>query len=150
METYIQTLQKPEFVLSVVVAIALVLFQPLFDNLRSRIINLILGSSRHVRRFIRNVRAQHMHSIKRMRRNDAEIMYQVVRNYAFLILFMGSIAFYLAMIALGPLKSIGILPASVQYFISAPIFIFEVLWLLQNSKTRDLVLYRGKLRLTRS
>ena len=100
--------------------------------------------------FIRNVRARHMHSIKRMRRNDAEIMYQVVRNYAFLILFMGSIAFYLAMIALGPLKSIGILPASVKYFISAPIFIFEFLWLLQNSKTRDLILYRGRLRLTRS
>lgn len=149
MDSYIQALQKPEFLLSVVAAIGIILFQPLFENLRSRIINLILGSSRHVRIFIRNVHARHMHSIKRMRRNDAEIMYQVVRNYAFLILFMGSIAFYLTMIALGPLKEIGTLPISLQYFISAPMFIFEVLWLLQNSKTRDLVLYRGKLRLKR-
>lgn len=149
MESYLQSIQKPEFVLSVVVAIALILFRPLLDNLRSRIINFFFGSSRHARRFIRNMRVRHMRSIKKMRRNDAEIMYQVVRNYALLILFMGAIAFYLAMIALGPLKGIGTLPISVQCFISAPIFIFEVLWLLQNSKTRDLVLYRGKLRLTR-
>ena len=150
MESYIQVLQKPEFVLSAVLAIGLMLFQPIFENLRSRIVSIILDSSKRASRLIRNSKAKSLKSMKTMRRNDAEIMYQIARNFTFLLLFIGAITFYLAMLVLGPLEGFGTLPLSVQYFITAPIYICEVLWLLQNAKTRELILHRGKLNLTRS
>ncbi|WP_045857950.1 hypothetical protein [Teredinibacter purpureus] len=72
-------------------------------------------------------------------RNQHRVTWAIVRTYSFLIFFVLVIVLYLLLITIGPLKGIGNLPGSVQAFIAAPIYIIEVLWLLQKEKAQDLI-----------
>lgn len=72
-------------------------------------------------------------------RNHHKITWAIVRTYSFLIFFVSVIVLYILLITIGPLNGIGNLPGPVQAFIAAPIYIFEVLWLLQKEKAQELV-----------
>lgn len=72
-------------------------------------------------------------------RSPHKVTWAIVRTYAYLIFFVLVIVLYLLLITLGPLKSIGKLPWELQAFIASPIYVFEILWLLQKEKTRQLV-----------
>jgi len=101
--------------------------------------------------FIKNlylwVRIRHTKKTKKLRRIGDEVTYQTIRAHTYFILFIGSIAFYLALISLGPLKGMGELPASMQYVITAPIYFFEAVWLLQTLNARELISSRSRLKL---
>lgn len=77
-------------------------------------------------------------------RNQHKVTWAIVRTYSFLVFFVLVIVFYLLLITIGPLKGIGNLPGAVQAFIAAPIYIFEVLWLLQKERAQDLVKVAGQ------
>ena len=72
-------------------------------------------------------------------RSYHKVTWSIVRTYTFLIFFSLAVLLYLLLIAIGPLKGIGSLPKTVQMFIAAPIFVFEILWLLQKDKAKSLI-----------
>jgi hypothetical protein len=78
-------------------------------------------------------------------RNQHKVTWAIVRTYSLLIFFVLVIVLYLLLITIGPLKGIGDLPQAVQAFIAAPIYITEVLWLLQKEKAQDIITASEKL-----
>lgn len=72
-------------------------------------------------------------------RNPHRVTLAIVRTYSFLIFLVLVVVLYLLLITIGPLKGIGNLPRAVQAFIAAPIYIVEILWLLQKEKSQDLI-----------
>lgn len=88
---------------------------------------------------IRVLKRRHRKTLILNARNQHKVTWAIVRTYSFLIFFFLVIALYLLLITIGPLKGIGNLPRSVQVFVAAPIYIFEVLWLLQKDKAQQLV-----------
>ncbi len=72
-------------------------------------------------------------------RSPHQVTWAILRTYSYLIFFVLIIALYLLLVTLGPLKGIGSLPWQLQAFIASPIYIFEILWLLQKEKTLTLV-----------
>jgi len=80
--------------------------------------------------------------------NPAEVTWHSVRSYARMLLFVGTCFFYLCLISFGPLKGFGQLPIELQAFISSPIYIFEILWLIQREFTKDLIQVVGIRRVT--
>ncbi len=88
---------------------------------------------------IRTVKWRYKKNLILNARNQHKVTWAIVRTYAFLIFFVLVIVLYLLLITIGPLKGIGNLPGAVQAFIAAPIYVIEVLWLLQKEKAQDLV-----------
>lgn len=72
-------------------------------------------------------------------RGHHRVTLSIVRTYALLLVFLAVFAVYLLLIVLGPLKGIGQLPFSVQALISSPIYITEILWLVQRERMFNLV-----------
>lgn len=72
-------------------------------------------------------------------RGKHKVTLNIVRTYAFLIIFLLIFFTYLLLILTGPLKGIGELPRSVQLFIASPIYVFEALWLIQKEKMLFLI-----------
>lgn len=71
--------------------------------------------------------------------NPYVMQWLIVRTYSLMILFAVSITTYTLLIAIGPLKNIGQLPPAMQYFVYSPVFVFEVLWLIQRESTKNLI-----------
>ena len=95
-------------------------------------------SSKAKRNFIRR-RWSRTRKIVREAKNHSAVQWHTIRTYTLLMMFFLSMLFYLNLIALGPLKGMGQLPGSIQALISAPIYIFEVLWLLQRDYSINLI-----------
>lgn len=148
MDNYLVVLTKPEFVISIVITIALFLFEPVLSKMRRVIYLSVTRSSVYLRGIFRGLQARHKRKLKNLRQNGDEVTYQIIRSHTYFILFIGSIGFYLGLMALGPLKGLGELPVAVQLLITVPIYIFEIIWLVQGSVARDLVDYRGRLHVT--
>lgn len=77
-------------------------------------------------------------------RNQHKVTWAIVRTYTLQRYFFSAFILYLLLIAIGPLKGVGSLPASVQLLIAAPIYVFEVIWLLQKDKAQALVKAAGR------
>ncbi len=93
-------------------------------------------------RFLERLRLKRWRSRKKLIeivRGHHRVTLSIVRTYALLLVFLAVFAVYLLLIGLGPLKGIGQLPLSVQALISSPIYIAEVLWLLQRERMFNLV-----------
>ena len=87
-------------------------------------------------------------------RNQTAITWQIARTYALLVIFIFIAIIYLLLVTIGPLKVINSLPSSAQLLIASPVFISEVLWIIQREKTLSLVKITGqrinsKIRVTR-
>jgi len=71
-------------------------------------------------------------------KNSNQVTYEIVRTFTLLLLFISTIVIYLFLAGSGTFKGLGSLPISVQYFINCPLFIFEILWLLQKDYTKKI------------
>lgn len=93
---------------------------------------------------IRMLKWRHKKKLILEARNQHNVTWSIIRAHAFLMLFALSVTFYLLAILIPPFKEIGSLPKSVQLFITSPIYILEVLWLIQREKAQELVRVAGK------
>jgi hypothetical protein len=91
------------------------------------------------RRKIHILKWRHRKSLIITARSHHKVTWAIVRCYTLLILFILVITLYLLLITVGPLQGMGKLPGSVQAFISAPIYVFEILWILQKDKAQTLI-----------
>lgn len=72
-------------------------------------------------------------------RGHHRVTLSIARSYALLFAFLLVVTIYLLLLVLGPLQGIGQLPLIIQFLISSPIFILEILWLIQRGKMLNLV-----------
>ena len=94
----------------------------------------------------RGLRAAKLRKIKRHRFNQDFVVYYSVRSGVFFLLFMGTIVSYVALLTMGPLRSIAKLPFWFQLMVFSPVFITEILWLNNRVFILDLIKYRKKLK----
>ena len=133
---------------SVVIPFLLYMISPILDRLRNIIIRLVSRMPSVIRATWRSRRAKNLNKIKKQRQNGDLVTYVSIRSHAYLILFFGSLAAFWWLTISGALQRFNEMPNTVQLIIGLPIFIFEVLWLINNEKAKTLVSYRGKLRVT--
>lgn len=148
MDDFVKVFSDPIVVMPLIVSIALMFLQPEILKLRSLLISLVLHSPKFIRNFVLHFRVKHKKKIKNTRWNQDEFLFRIAKANSYKILFFGSVAFYLAMIALGPLKGINTWPDIIQHFIASPLYAFEILWLLEASFVKELLTARAKLRVT--
>ena len=148
MEEYLSALTSPQAVVSIVIAISVLLIQPVFISIRRIILRFIMQSPMFIRGFVRWLRLKNMRKLKKIRQNGDEVIFQSVRANTYFILFLGTLAFYIAMIMLGPLKGMNNLTTIEQLILTIPIYILEVIWISQYADVRQLIESRRKLRIT--
>ncbi|KZX71455.1 hypothetical protein A3724_15425 [Alcanivorax sp. HI0033] len=145
MATLLNALLQPEVVAGVVVTIALVFIEPVIRNVREFLWAVLRTSPSFVRSQLRASKCRHLRRIRRLRWNSDDLLFKVIRVHTYFVLFIFSIGFYIVLMSIGPLKGLSELPLSVQYLITAPIYIFEVVWLLLHYHVRELMASRAKL-----
>lgn len=128
---------------SAFLGIVIVFLSPIIDKSRKLIIN--SGIS-----FFRWLRLRDLKRIKKQRQNGDEITYQTVKAHAYGVLFFSSVAAIWWFLIFGLIKGMNNLPAWAQIVMMLPVYIFEVLWLIQIAKAKELVKFRGKLKITGS
>ncbi|MET4162881.1 hypothetical protein ABIE61_002742 [Marinobacterium sp. MBR-111] len=72
-------------------------------------------------------------------RNPHRVTAAIIRTYAFLILFFLLFMFFIIIVIGFHVEEFSSLPLSVQMLVSSPVFIIEILWLIQREKTRSLI-----------
>ena len=128
---------------SAFLGIVIVFLSPIIDKFKKLIIN--SGIS-----FFRWLRLRDLKRIKKQRQNGDEITYQTVKAHAYGVLFFSSVAAIWWFLIFGLIKGMKNLPAWAQIVMMLPVYIFEVLWLIQIAKAKELVKFRGKLKITGS
>jgi len=132
---YISTLTEPTIIIGLLIAI----FAKYLSKLGEFAVNHATLMPTKVLTVLRVRKWKYKRSLLLNSRNQSEVTWQIIRTYAFMLMFCILFFTYMFLTLIGPLKGSGNLPTSVQLFIGAPIFVFETLWLLQRSYTRDLI-----------
>ncbi len=71
--------------------------------------------------------------------NPYDVTWHIVRTYFYLTMFIMCIFFYIIFIKIGSFGNISGLPTQAQHLIYSPIYIFEVLWIVQRDFTRGII-----------
>lgn len=102
----------------------------------------LMPTKAHTR--IRVLKWRHRKNLIMDARNPHRVTWSIIRTYALLILFVLIASFYTLASIIPPLNVIISLPKSAQALITAPIYILEILWLIQKEKTQELVKTAGR------
>ena len=129
---------------TILVGLAIALFAKYLSKLGEFFINNITLVPTKLLTFIRIKKLKYKRKLVNKSRNQPEVTLQIIRAYAFMLVFWALFFAYMYMLLFGPLKGSGALPTSVQLFVCSPMLVFEVLWLLQRSYTQDLVKTCGR------
>lgn len=143
MEDIFNEISSPNLIASALIAIIIALLSPVIEKFRKLIIN--SGIS-----FFRWLRLRDLKRIKKQRQNGDEVTYQTIKAHAYGVLFFSSLAAIWWFLIFGFIKGINHLPAWTQIVMTLPVYIFEILWLVQIADAKELVRYRGKLKITGS
>jgi hypothetical protein len=122
---------------------------PYIDRALSSLKLLLIGTLPSVlRSYVRGRRLKKLRKLKEDRRNVAAINYQISKANSAFTLFIGVALVYILLLILGPFRSL--LSISFWFGVSAtlPIYIFEIFWLIQDSRAQNLVKHAGKVRVT--
>ena|SRR5690554_3072450 len=142
-------LLTPAFFVTVVLAYLMPKLSPHIDRALSSIKLMVIGTLPSVLRgYVRGRRLKNLRKLKEDRRNVAAIYYQISKANSAFILFIGVVLVYILLLILGPFRSL--LSISFWFGISTtlPIYIFEIFWLIQDSRAKNLVKHAGKVRVT--
>lgn len=140
-------LLTPAFFVTLVLAYLMPKLSPYIDRALSSAKILLIGTLPSVlRSYVRGKRLKKLRRLKEDRRNIAAINYQISKANSAFILFIGVILIYILLLVLGPFRSL--LSISFWFGMSAtlPIYIFEIFWLIQDSRAQNLVKHAGKVR----
>lgn len=143
MEDMLSEISTPNLIASAFLAIVVIFLSPIIDKSR----NLIISSGIS---FFRWLRLRDLKRIKKQRQNGDEVTYQTVKAHAYGVLFFSSVAAIWWFLIFGLIKGMNNLPAWTQIVMTLPVYVFEVLWLMQIAKAKELVTFRGKLKITGS
>jgi hypothetical protein len=130
---------EPAVLVSLIVTLLVAMFSKRLSILGE---HLIAHISLIPRRFSKRLRLKRWRSRRNLieeARGHHRVTLSIARTYALLLVFLFAVVGYLLLIILGPLKGIGQLPTSIQALISSPIYISEILWLLQRERMFNLV-----------
>ena len=139
-----EVLFEPSVITSLIVSAVIAMLSKRLTHMGEFLISHISLLPKKARTKIRVLKLKYRKRLILTARNQHNVTLAIVRTYTFLMFFGLAIALYLILITIGPFKGIGSLPASAQAFIASPIYIFEVLWLLQKDKAQILVKIAGK------
>ena len=123
---------------------------PYIDRALSSVKLLLVGTLPSVlRSCVRGRRLKKLRKLKGDRRNVAAINYQISKANSAFTLFIGVALVYILLLILGPFRSL--LSINFWFGMSAtiPIYIFEIFWLIQDSRAQNLVKHAGKVRVTK-
>jgi len=141
---FLSAFQEPGVLISLSVSLLLYFFPDKGRVARIWLLTHIGSTSTRLRRRFRLQKWKYRKKFLLKAYNPYEVHWQVIRTYSLMLMFAISITTYVLLIAIGPLKDIGKLPEPVQYFIYAPVLVFETLWLLQKDYAQSLVRAAGK------
>lgn len=142
-------LLTPAFFVTVLLAYLIPKLSPYIDRALSSLKLLLIGTLPSVlRSYVRGRRLKKLRKLKEDRRNVAAINYQISKANSAFTLFIGVALVYILLLILGPFRSL--LSISFWFGVSAtlPIYIFEIFWLIQDSRVQNLVKHAGKVRVT--
>lgn len=135
--------------MTVLLAYLIPKLSPYIDRALSSLKLLLIGTLPSVlRSYVRGRRLKKLRKLKEDRRNVAAINYQISKANSAFTLFIGVALVYILLLILGPFRSL--LSISFWFGVSAtlPIYIFEIFWLIQDSRVQNLVKHAGKVRVT--
>jgi len=134
MDEFISALVNPTIWASVVITllVGLILkFIPKFIKLTSR-----------------GMRLKELRKVKNIRHNQDAVTFQSIKAHSYFLVFMGTLALFLVLFAIGPLKELALISKAASLLALTPVFIMEIIWLNQDSYAQNLIKRRGKLRVT--
>lgn len=149
MEELLNAFVEPAFIAASLFSIALYFAAPVLERLREILLQRVSSISSFLRSWIRRLKAKKLRKIKTQRQNGDLVSYELMKANAYLVLFFGCLAAFWWLLLGGVFLHINTLPIPVQLFMASPIFVFEVLWMLQQERSQELLKYRGKLGVTR-
>ncbi|MCQ8115832.1 hypothetical protein [Methylomonas rosea] len=96
-------------------------------------------ASNFARKTFRLISARRLRKIKKIRGNYFAVNYEIGKVNSFFILFLLICCFYLIWFVIGSLSQIVRLNILVAVILLAPIYVSEVVWLLQDAFTKELI-----------
>ena len=99
-----------------------------------------------LRDYVRGRRLKNLRKLKEDRRNIAAINYQISKASSAFILFVGVALLYILLLILGPFSSLFSINFWLGISLTLPVYIFEIAWLIQDSRAKNLVKHAGKVR----
>ena len=132
-------LLEPTVFASVVISLLIAMLSNRLANFGEFLIAHVSLLPVKVRNRIRVVKWRRKKKIILTIRNHHKVTRAIIRSYTLLIFFFLTSVLYMFLITTGPLKGMGSFPSSIQLLITSPIYLFEVLWLLQRDEAQTLI-----------
>lgn len=140
-------LLTPAFLVTVVLAYLMPKLSPYIDKALSSAKVLLMGTLPSVlRRYARGRRLKKLRKLKEDRRNIAAINYQISKAGSAFILFVAVVLVYVVLLISGSFSSLLSISFWFGMLATLPIYIFEIFWLVQDSRAQNLVRHAGKVR----
>lgn len=130
---------EPSVIISIVTSLLIAMLSKRLTNLGEITISYLTSFSFKIKNKISIMKWRKRRSLLLSIRNEHKVTRAIIRAYALFILFSLVFISYMFLLTIGPLKGIGNLPSSFIMLISSPIYIFEILWLIQRDKAQTLV-----------
>ncbi len=130
---------EPTVLISILFSLLIALFSRRLSKFGEQLISYISSSPNKFHNYVVRQKWKSYRKVINAVRGQHQITLSIVRTYSFLIVFLIVMFTYLYLIIFGALKGFGELPSSVQLFIASPIYVFEVLWLMQKEKMLFLI-----------
>ena len=99
-----------------------------------------------LRRYARGRRLKKLRKLKEDRRNIAAINYQISKANSAFVLFVAVVLVYVLLLISGSFSSLLSISFWFGMLATLPIYIFEIFWLVQDSRAQNLVRHAGKVR----
>lgn len=101
---------------------------------------------RIVRGYSRSRKLKNINQIRNLRNNPLEVTYAIGKANAQFVAFLLMCFFYLAALLISnSFRDIVNTSIIVALILATPIYVFEIIWLFQDLKAKELVLAHGKL-----
>ncbi len=101
-----------------------------------------------LKKYFRGVQAKRLIKIKSIRHSYSAVNYEIAKTQSRFILFIMFCGLMLVAFVSGPLNQILEISKLAAAIITSPIYIFEFIWLKQDSFTRSVINSQRKLRIT--
>jgi hypothetical protein len=92
-----------------------------------------------VRSYWKSRRLKKLRKIRKARLNPVEVAHEISRANSYFIFFLLTCLIYLLLLVIGPLGDIAEKNQLVAFIFTSPIYVVEIVWLLQDKYVKQLV-----------
>jgi hypothetical protein len=100
---------------------------------------LVSHSPRLIRGYWKGRRLEKLKKIRRVRPNQAEVTYEIAKANSYFLFFLITCLMYLIFLIMGPLGETAKQSKLLLAIIVSPLYVVEVLWLVQDKYAKQLV-----------